>query len=44
MKRKVKTVLQITTRVEVLKLVKVKSFTRVRNGKKEKVRSYYRKH
>ncbi len=44
MQRKVKTVLQITTRVEVLKLVKVKSFTRVRNGKKEKVRSYYRKY
>ena len=36
--------LQITVRVFVERLVKVRAYVRVRNGKVEKVRSYYRRY
>ena len=37
-------IIRITTRVEVVKLVKVRSYKRIRNGKVERVRSHYRKY
>ncbi len=36
--------IRFTTKVDVPKLVKVKSYTRIRNGKKEKVRAHYRRY
>jgi len=33
-----------TVKMVYQKLVKVRSYTRTRNGKKEKVRSYYRRY
>ncbi len=35
--------LEISLKVEVVKLVKVKSYTRVRNGKIERVKGYERR-
>ncbi len=35
--------IQVTSKVDVLKIVKVKACTRIRNGKKEKVRTHYRR-
>ena len=35
---------QISIRVEVAKLVKVKAYKRVRDGKVEKVRAHYRRY
>ena len=35
---------QISIRVEVVKLVRVKAHERVRNGKVEKVRAHYRRY
>lgn len=43
-KRTIRVEVWFTTEVDTPKLVKVKSYTRVRNGKKEKVRSHYRKY
>lgn len=37
-------VVQISIRVEDLRLVKVNAYKRIRNGKLEKVRSHYRKY
>ncbi len=36
--------LEISLRVEVLKLVKVKSYTRIRNGKIERVKGHERRY
>ena len=46
MKRRTKqcTVVQFSARVEVVKLVKVRSYKRIRNGKVERVRSHYRRY
>ena len=35
---------QISIRVEVAKLVRVKAYNRIRNGKVEKVRAHYRRY
>ncbi len=43
-KRKYITFLEISLRVEVVRLVKVKAYTRVCNGKEQKVRSHYRRY
>lgn len=37
-------IVRISTRVEVVRLVKVRSYKRVRNGKIERVKSHYRKY
>ncbi len=42
MKRNKNVRLEILLKVEVVKLVKVKSYTRVRNGKIERVKGYER--
>lgn len=42
-KRTYKKIVVISTRVESIRLVKVHSYLRVRDGKKEKVRSHWRK-
>ncbi len=44
MKRIHSTRLEISLKVEVVKLVKVKSYTRVRNGKIERVKGYERRY
>ena len=36
--------IQISVRVEVVRLVKVRAYTRWRNGKQVKVRSHYRRY
>ena len=43
-KRTYLNVVLISIRVEQLRLVKVRAYTRVRNGKLERVNSYYRKY
>ncbi len=44
MKRNKNVRLEISLKVEVVKLVKVKSYTRVRNGKIERVKGYERRY
>ncbi len=44
MKRNKNVRLEISLRVEVVKLVKVQSYTRVRNGKIERVKGYERRY
>ncbi len=43
-KRFVKIVFLITLKIGIQKLVRMKSYIRFRNGKKEKVRSHYRRY
>ena len=43
MKRTMPRIVHITTRVVVVRLVKVRSYKRIRNGKVERVRSHYRR-
>ncbi len=42
MKKVLRVILEITISLRFLRLIKVKAYTRIRNGKPEKVRSYYR--
>ncbi len=44
MKRNKNVRLEISLKVEVVKLVKVKSYTRVRSGKIERVKGYERRY
>ncbi len=44
MKRNKNVCLEISLKVEVVKLVKVKSYTRVRKGKVERVKGYERRY
>ena len=41
---KQRTIVRFSTRVEVVKLVKVRSYKRIRNGKVERVRCHYRRY
>ncbi len=43
-KRKHIEILEISLRVEVIRLVRVKAYTRIRNGRIQKVRSHYRRY
>lgn len=42
-RRTYKKIVVISARVEAIRLVKIHSYTRMRNGKEEKVRSHWRK-
>ena len=37
-------IVHFSTRVEVVKLVRVRTYKRIRNGKVERVRSHYRRY
>ncbi|MBQ9475855.1 MAG: hypothetical protein IJU69_06375 [Bacteroidales bacterium] len=43
-KRTIQRIVRYSIRMEVEILVKVKAYKRIRNGKVEKVRSYYRRY
>ncbi len=43
MKRTHFVVLEVSLRAEIVKYVKVKSYKRLRNGKIERIKSYYRR-